>query len=571
MSLTSALNTAVAALRVNQAQMQLISANVAHANDPNYTRKTLQTSTVALGPGQVGSVEVSGYQNAVAVSLQKQLVALTADSGGSSATAEYMARVQDLFGTSTDQATLSTAMTAFTTAWQQLQSNPESEAAQQQVVATGQRIADEVHRLAGGLDQIDNDVRTDVDQSVDQLNGLLKQVFDVNLKLKQTQPDSAERGDLIDTRDKLVTQIAQYVDVRSVQRDDGSISLFTASGLQLMDGPPSLLAYDGTNVYKVEDGISINAQLQGGRLHALLDFRQDGTGSNKPVSSDPGTEVIRKMRAQLDAIVGAFTSTIGTPATFASAYNAASSSQRISASFLTTVDPSAGSPQYTTVSLKGTLQPGDVFAINVNGHSYSYTSVATDTSLDQIAAQLSNLVNADGTVGVTAIPGVAGLQLVGNTNNTKFTVQTTVNDETAELSGDFFTGTNRFNFQVNSALADGSLQVKRNAASSVVGSLSSSDRNFTAVGLTLTNVSYQGLMTGIVGNSIANAKSVSDQSKFDSDAMTMSQQRYQSDVGVNLDEEIANLQVVQNAYAASARLLQVVQQMFDTLEQAVSR
>lgn len=571
MSLTSALSTAVAALRVNQARMQLISANVAHANDPDYTRKTLQTASVALGPGQIGSVEVSGYQNAVSATLQKQLVALTADSGGSSATNEYMARIQDLFGTSTDQSTLNTAMTAFTTAWQQLQSNPESEAAQQQVVATGQRIADEVHRLADGLDQVDNDVRTDIGQSVNQVNDLLKQLFDVNLKLKQTEPDSAERGDLTDTRNKLVNQIAQYMDVRTVQRDDGSISLFTSSGLQLMDGPPSLLAYDGTNVYKVEDGTPINGQLTGGRIHALLNFRQDSTGTNKAVSADPGTEVIRKMKAQLDAIVGAFTTTTGTPPTFAAAYNAASSSQRISASYLTTVDPGPSTPQYTTVTFNGTLQPGDVFEIDVNGRSYSYTAVATDTSLDQIAAQLSTLVNADTSLGVTAIPGVGGLQLVGSANNTKFSVQTTVNSETTELSGDFFTGTNRFDFRVNAALANGSLQVKRNAASAVVDSLASGDRNFTAVGLTLTNVTYQGLMTGIVGNSIANAKSVSDQSKFDSDAMTMSQQRYQSDVGVNLDEEIANLQVVQNAYAASARLLTVVQQMFDTLEQAVAR
>jgi flagellar hook-associated protein 1 FlgK len=162
------------------------------------------------------------------------------------------------------------------------------------------------------------------------------------------------------------------------------------------------------------------------------------------------------------------------------------------------------------------------------------------------------------------------MQLVGTANNTRFAVQTTVNDETTELSGAFFTGTNRFDFQVNAALASGSLQVKRNAASAVVDALGSADRNFTAVGLALTNVSYQGLMTGVVGNSIANAKTISDQQKFDSDQVTMSQQRFQADVGVNLDQEIANLQIVQNAYAASARLLTVVQQMFDQLQQAVS-
>jgi flagellar hook-associated protein 1 FlgK len=75
----------------------------------------------------------------------------------------------------------------------------------------------------------------------------------------------------------------------------------------------------------------------------------------------------------------------------------------------------------------------------------------------------------------------------------------------------------------------------------------------------------------VVGTSISGAKSVSDQAQFNSDSLNMSQQRYQTDVGVNLDEEIANLQIVQNAYAASARLLTVVQDMFDTLQNAVSR
>jgi flagellar hook-associated protein 1 FlgK len=79
------------------------------------------------------------------------------------------------------------------------------------------------------------------------------------------------------------------------------------------------------------------------------------------------------------------------------------------------------------------------------------------------------------------------------------------------------------------------------------------------------------MMTGVVGNSISGAKQVSDQAQFNTDALSMSTQRYQSDVGVNLDEEIANLQVLQNAYAASARLLTVIDTMYDTLESAVAR
>ena len=569
MSLTAALNSAVSALRVTQAQVQLVSSNVAHAQDPNYTRKTLKTESVTYGNGQVGGVMISGYASTMSVTLRKQVEALTATAGASDATNDYMSRIQDLLGTSADQSALTTAMNDFISAWQDFQSEPDSAAAQQAIIGAGSQIGDEIHRVASGLDQIDNEVRTDIGNSVDQLNDLLKQLFQVNLQLKTAQTDSSATADLTDQRDNLVRQIAQYVDVRTVEQDDGSVSLFTSAGLQLLDGPPSLFSYDGTNVTRVDDGAVVNSQLSGGRIHALLNFRQDTSSSGKAVSMDPGTEVIRKLRDQLDMIVSALTTTAGTPPSLSAAYNAAATSQRVSASFQTTITPTASQAQYTTINFSGSLETGDIFTVTVNGKNFSYTATDADKSLDQIAAQLTAQINADTTLGITAIAGTGSMQLVGNTLGQSFTVQTTVNNQVPELDGNLFTGTDRYDFQLNAALLNGTLQLKKNSASDVVNALTTTDRNFLATGVALTSVSYSGMMTGVVGNSISGAKQISDQADFNSDALAMSTQRYQADTGVNLDEEIANLQVLQNAYAASARLLTVVQEMFDTLEQAV--
>ena len=571
MSLTSALNSAISALRVNQAQVQLVSANIAHANDPNYTRKTLDTESVAFGNGQVGGVIIGGYKNAVSVSLRKQVEAQTADAGATDASNEYLSRIQDLLGTTADQSALTNLMNDFTSAWQDFQSEPDSTAAQQAVIGSGQQIADQIHTIASGVDQVDADVRTDITNSVNKLNDLLKQLFQVNLQLKTAGTNTSSTADLTDQRDNLVKQIAQYVDVRTVEQSDGSVSLFTAGGLQLLDGPPSLFAYNGTNVTKVDDGTVIDSQLSGGRIHALLNFRLDSTGTNSPVNMDPATQVVQKLRSQLDMMVAALTTTQGTPPTLAAAYNAAGLSQRVSASYQTTVQATASSSQYTTVSLSGTLQTGDVFSVVVNSKTFSYTATDADKSLDQIAAQLAGQINADTTIGITAVPGSASLQLISNNSGQAFTVKTAVNNQVPELAGSLFTGTNRYDFQVNAALLDGSLQLKKNSASDVVNALTTTDRNFMATGVALTGVSYSGMMTGVVGNSISGAKQVSDQASFNTDALNMSTQRYQADTGVNLDEEIANLQILQNAYAASARLLSVVQQMFDTLESAVAR
>ncbi|HEY1630304.1 MAG TPA: flagellar hook-associated protein FlgK [Rhizomicrobium sp.] len=55
----------------------------------------------------------------------------------------------------------------------------------------------------------------------------------------------------------------------------------------------------------------------------------------------------------------------------------------------------------------------------------------------------------------------------------------------------------------------------------------------------------------------------------ESDRLSEAQSRQSSTSGVNLDEELSNMMVYQQAYAAGARMLNVVQQLYDTLFQAV--
>jgi flagellar hook-associated protein 1 FlgK len=571
MSLDAALNAAISGLRVNQANVQLVSANVAHANDPGYTKKTLVRESANLGEGQVGGVQIAGYSATISASLRRQYETLTSTNGLTSTQQDYLGRIQSLLGASSDTAALPQLLSDFTAAWQGFQSQPESAAAQRQVIALGDQLAAEVRRVSAGVDQIDADIRTDIGSATNDLNDKLAQVFELNLRIKASDPNGAERLDLIDQRDGIVRDIANLVDVRSVDRDNGAIALFTPAGLSLLDGAPARFAFDGTNVVSVDTGAPVNSLMREGKIKALLNLRYDGTAAGQPASADPASEVIRKLRSQLDTIVNAFTTTTGSPATFAAAYNGSTASLRVSASNLTTVQPSTSTPQMNTVTFSGSLQEGDVFEITIKGKTYSYIATQNDTNFDQIAQKLTNLINADSTLDVSAINGVGALQLVADSNNTPFTVVSTVNGQLPELSQSFFANTDRYTFSVSKDLLAGTQQLKKNSAPDVVTALNSNDRNFIAVGLSLTNVSYKGLMSGIIGTSSANAKVVSDSAKLNSDSLQMTQQRYQQDTGVNLDEELANLQVLQNAYAASARLITVIQTLFDTLQAAVTR
>src|SRR5262245_37550122 len=481
MSLDAALNAAISGLRVNQAHVQLVSSNVAHANDPAYSKKTLARESINLGNNQAGSVSIAGYEAAISVSLRRQYETLTSTNGLTGTQQEYLSRIQDLLGASSDSAALPQLFNHLTAALQTLQAQPESAAAQRQVIALGDQLATEVRRLSGGVDEIDSQIRNELDTATDDLNDKLAKVFELNLRIKASDPAGVERLELIDQRDAIVREIANLVDVRSVERENGAIALFTPAGLSLLDGAPARFAFDGTNVVSVDTGVSVNGLLREGKIKALLNLRYDGTAAGQPASADPASEVIRKLRSQLDMVVSAFTTTTGNPPTFAAAYNNSTASLRVSASNLTTVQPSISTPQMNTVTFNGSLKEGDVFEITIDGKTFSYTATQNDTNFDQIAQKLTNIINADPTVNVSAINGSGAIQLVADANNTPFTVVSTANGQLPELSQGFFTSTDRYTFSINKDLLAGTQQLKKNSSPAVVTALNSSDRNFIAV------------------------------------------------------------------------------------------
>ena len=63
------------------------------------------------------------------------------------------------------------------------------------------------------------------------------------------------------------------------------------------------------------------------------------------------------------------------------------------------------------------------------------------------------------------------------------------------------------------------------------------------------------------------SNAASDNSTTQSDRLTEAQSRQASTSGVNLDEELSNMMIYQQAYGAAARMLQVGQQLYDTLLQ----
>jgi flagellar hook-associated protein 1 FlgK len=455
MSLASALQNALTGLQVNQRALALTSANVTNANSPDYHRRILQRESI---PQPLGGVQTTEITRIVNDNLRKDVDQMTSSLGTFAAQDDYLSRLKDIFGISSGTTALSSSLSRFSDSWRVYESAPESAAASRDVISLGKNFTQNLRDLSAGIESMDADIRLETDRTVATLNDHLSQFNELNMSIVRARALGEDVQGLEDQREAAVRDIAKLTDVRSFMNPNGRLSLFTSSGMMLVDTTAVTFAYDGMDITISGQPGSVNAFIRGGRIAGLLALRADSSPANP--DSDPGTEVIRKLRDQLEALAAEFLS------------------------------------------------------VGAGSFGNAYNSAAT---------------------------------------------------QAGELAAGFFTGTGRFDLAVNANLLNGSMALKQAAARPAGDAMADQNRTFIAGGLSLTGVSYAGMAQNIIGALGDDATRVADRHDNTQSVLDATSQRYQSVVGVNMDEELANMQLLQNAYAASARILSVVDNLYQEL------
>ena len=105
--------------------------------------------------------------------------------------------------------------------------------------------------------------------------------------------------------------------------------------------------------------------------------------------------------------------------------------------------------------------------------------------------------------------------------------------------------------------------------SRVLTSLNSEARAIVGSGINIQSEDYTGLASGILVEITRQGEVATRQSIRSETLRDNLYQALRDEVGVNVDEELARLTVLQNSFAATARVLSVVDELFGTLETIV--
>jgi flagellar hook-associated protein 1 FlgK len=262
MSIESALWTALSGLNATQAQIQVVSGNVANVQTPGYSREVLPQETV-VNAAQT-SVKTGAVQRVVDQVLNSNLTNQTTTASAASTLATYYQQIDSLLGQVGSGATVNDALSKFSSALQAAATSPQDPVAQGAAVSAGQALAQTLNQLSAGIDSIRQGTDLAISTDIGTLNNALKSIATINTQVSQLKAEGQSTAVLEDQRDQALNQVAQLIGVNSFITADGQMMVMTPTGQTLVDGVGA-----GTFSYTPSGNVSASTTLSGINLNGV--------------------------------------------------------------------------------------------------------------------------------------------------------------------------------------------------------------------------------------------------------------------------------------------------------------
>jgi len=601
MDLFGALSNAFNGINNTQDALSVVSQNVAGANQAGYVRREYV--------GQNGNGVNSNVQRILDSYVQKQLWSETSASGYTSIQAAYTKQLDGIYGDPTSTSQLSSSMDDFKNALNTLQNNSSGSVEQANALSAASGVAQKLSSMSNGIQNLRSNTEDAIAQSVTQTNALLQQLATLNGKINAAGPQN--NLDLLDNRDATLSQLSNMLSVTVNMQPDGSVNLTTRNGTALVTGSQaSELTFDShaplspTSLYSSvasQSGVGTlslsgnGATIDllsgdtsvGGQIGGLIDLRDNVLPSAQSQLDDIGaglSQALSNRSVTSQSITGGLSiDTTGIQSGNRMALTYTDTSGAAHKITLIRVDDSSKLP----LADSATADPDDkVIGVRFSG---GVAAAASDiqTGLNAIGAGVtvssaSNVLSftASAPASVTGLSAsITNTQIQGQGNALPVFIDSATG---SPYTGSFDSKDQRVGIaarlQINPALT-----AKPSALADATGTSSGDASRVSTLVSQLTTQAIDvhpdsGLSVGstsTVTNLVkqvyqSQANLINRLTSLDSSqsvVLSSIQSRFNQTSGVNMDQELTNLTALQNVYAANAKVMTTVREMFTVLMQ----
>jgi len=266
LTLTGALSAARTALDAASAEAAVSTQNIANASTPLYAREQVDLTT---SPNDSG-VAISNIERLVTPTIRSSLLSAQGQQSGASESSQILSQVQALFGEPSNG--LSTQLTGFWNAWQQVANSPSDPGARDALVSATTQMTTQFNTVADGLTALQQSLVPAIGQQIDQVNSLAQQVASLNGQITSGVAGGQNVNSLEDQRDQLVSQLAELVGAAPTALPTGQPTV-VVNGQPLVVGQTVYALQAATTSTSVSVTWAANGQavnLTGGQLGAEI-------------------------------------------------------------------------------------------------------------------------------------------------------------------------------------------------------------------------------------------------------------------------------------------------------------
>jgi flagellar hook-associated protein 1 FlgK len=288
MSAGALLSIGVRALSASYAALQTTGHNIANANVEGYSRQRVELQTAQgqfSGAGFFGKgVDVATVSRAHDEYLVREAALSRSQAAGDAARASQLDRLEAVFPPGEEG--LGYAAGQLLNAMADLASRPQDSATRQVVLQRALEMAQRFGQAGEQIDALQAGVAQDLAVAVQQVNQLTQRIALVNDQIARASGTAQPPNDLLDERDRLVSQLSELVQVSTVPAEDGTLAVFMASGQRLVLGKQATelaLVADEFDASRLSVAVVDGAQkrplpsslVAGGTLGGLLRFQNE--------------------------------------------------------------------------------------------------------------------------------------------------------------------------------------------------------------------------------------------------------------------------------------------------------
>ncbi len=306
MGLSNAWNVATSSLATNAGLTSVVSRNISNAqNSTGYV--SAKVANLVTGSG--GAAVIQSISDLTNATLFNSMLSSASSNAAAQALSSGVSQLQQTVTdatTTTDSSTAATSPSALLqvldTALQTYSAAPNNSSAASAVVTAAQNMAQGLNAASATTQGVRETADQDMVQSVATINSLLAQFQTVNTTIVNGTASGADISDALDQRSTLLQSLSQQVGISTTTSANGSMQIYTDSGVTLFDTTARSVTMAPTTTYTAStvgaavyiDGVPVTGAnatmpIQSGALAGLANLRDN---------------VATQYQSQLDSIAG---------------------------------------------------------------------------------------------------------------------------------------------------------------------------------------------------------------------------------------------------------------------------